>query len=194
MKKQELGFWKLFSIYLLSVGLLALSGCQSLQQQRFSLLPRSSSTLKVAAQQQWQFVRDNERYALQVIVERSADQWQYIVMNNLGQRIATVSSENGIIVIEKQQSHPAISIISELLEALQWSYWPIDDLQKNSQQSWRFEQTAHHREVFFSGILFSTIEYANTDGVDAADPWRSNLYYENKKSRFTLTIQSQLLN
>jgi Protein of unknown function (DUF3261) len=192
MTKWELANDNLGFMCLWLICLCLFSACQ-FAPKKFPLLSVTSDGQAVAAQQQWLYTHANEHFALQVVVERSADHWHWVMMNNLGQRIATASSKNGVISIEQQQSHPALQMLPELLEALQWSYWPIDDLRKNGLPLWRIEQSVNHREIFFSDILQAVITYPLLADDTHENLWQGKLYYENKKKHFQLTIQSQLL-
>ncbi|MES2822116.1 MAG: DUF3261 domain-containing protein [Pseudomonadota bacterium] len=190
----------------------ALSGCSFLAMKKFPLSSMTSETRTSAAQQQWQLSYNDEQYLLQVIVERMPTHWQWIMLNNLGQRLATATVTGSVINIEQQQSHPVNKLIPDLLEAIQFSYWSLTDLQKIGNTEWSFAETAGHRDIYFSGILHATVDYQSSDGASAEDhanhdsKWQGGLKYEkknsydkkssydNKKGDFYLVIESQLLN
>jgi hypothetical protein len=166
----------------------ALSGCGIFQSKPNYLLTNTSEQTTVVSQQQWQLYYQNNIYTLQVINERYPDHWQWIMVNNLGQRLVTITGKNGTINIERQLSHPALDVLPTLLEAWQLSYWPLTDLQQQLPKGWIIEQTAKHREARFSGILRASIEY------HTENPWQGTLTYNNPKQRLRLTIESQQLN
>lgn len=176
-------------IGLLFIALLALSGCSSFKRSDFSLLTRSSDPQVHVAQQQWRVQQGNQEYALDVIVERSADHWRWIMLSQLGQRVATVEANKGQVHIERHQSHTAIQWLPELLQAWQFSYWSLADLQA-SDPRWQFVERDGRREASFSGILRASIEYQQI--TDRANPWQGSLGYNTRE--FNLLIHSQPLN
>jgi len=165
-----------------------ISACSWLQPKTNNLLAITSDTQTRVAQQQWRLTYEQQQYLLQVIVERSADHWQWVLMNSLGQRLATVTSIAGVVRIEQQQSHPANKLLPDLLQAWQFSYWPLIDLQQHADKAWQFSGSHTHREVLFSGILRAAIDYSTQN------PWQGSVQYYDKKRHFQLFIESQLLN
>ncbi len=176
------------SAFLLMV-LLALGACSTMSRSDFSLLATSSDAQLRIAQQQWQITRGTDSYAVEVIVERSATQWRWIMLNQLGQRLATVASDGGEISIERHTSHPANRLLLQLLDAWQFSYWPLADLQAANSR-WVFVEQGGRREVSFSGILRATIEYPQI--TDPVNLWQGSLSYNARE--FRLLIHSQPLN
>jgi len=174
---------------LLLIALVVLSGCSGLKHSDFTLLTRSSDRQVHVAQQQWLVQQGNQEYALEVIVERSADHWRWIMLSQLGQRVATVESNNGQVQIERHQSHSANQWLPELLQAWQFSYWPLVDLQ-TADPRWQFVERDGRREARFSGILRASIEYHQI--TDRANPWQGSLGYNTRE--FNLLIHSQPLN
>ena len=165
-----------------------LSACSLFQPKPKNLLAHTSDTQTIVAQQQWQLIHAQERYLLQVFVERNADHWQWVLMSNLGQRLVTASATNGVINIEQHQSHPALQWLPELLEAFQLSYWPLADLQGHTPKDWKIDEDSARREVFVSGILRGAVDYP------LGNPWQARINYDNKKRNLQLVIESQLLN
>ncbi len=165
-----------------------LSACSLFQPKPKNLLAHTSDTKTIVAQQQWQLIHEQERYLLQVFVERSADHWQWVLMSNLGQRLVTASATKGVVTVEQHQSHPALQWLPELLEAFQLSYWPLDDLQQHAPEGWIISEKSAHREATVSGILRATVD------SPPGNLWQARLNYENKKRNLHLVIESQLLN
>lgn len=166
--------------------LLNIGACSFIPEQHFKLLPTTSVMETQVAQQQWLIRYADQDYSLAVVVECGAQSWQWIMLNNLGQRLATASVIAGKVKIEQHQSHPLNKLLPDLLEAWQFSYWPLADLQQAGQSRWVFTEYPGRREVYFSAILRATIEYQNKN------PWQGSLNYNN--SDFQLLIHSQLLN
>lgn len=179
---------KLFIRYLTLAIICCLSACSLFQPKPKNLLARTSDSQPIVAQQQWQLIHAQERYLVQVFVERNADHWQWVLMSSLGQRLATASATNGTISVEQHQSHPALQWLPELLEAFQLSYWPLSDLQAQAPAGWKIDGNSAHREALVSGILRATVDYP------LGNPWQARLNYENKKHNLQLVIESQLLN
>lgn len=153
------------------------------------MLATTSDTQMRVAQQQWQVQQGNQHYVLDVIVERSAGHWRWIMLNNLGQRLATAEAKRGQVRIEQQQSHPVNRLLPTLLQAWQFSYWPLADLQ-SADPHWLFADSTNRREVRFSGILRATIEYPPV--MPGISPWQGSLTYDARPLR--LLIHSQSLN
>lgn len=175
--------------YVLLVLLLALGACSTLKRSDFKLINASSDQQVHVAQQQWQIQQGEKKYSLEVIVERSANHWRWIMLNQLGQRVVTVESRAGQIQIEQLQSHPANQLLPALLQAWQFSYWPLVDLQ-TADPRWLFAERNGRREASFSGILRASIEYQQI--TDRASPWQGSLSYNTPE--FSLLIHSQPLN
>lgn len=172
---------------ILLIASLMLGACSFLSHRNFALLTTTSDSQVRVAQQQWRIQKGEDNYSLEIIVERSTNHWRWIVLNNLGQRIATVEC-NGEVNIERLQSHPVNQLLPEILQAWQLSYWPITDLQA-SDSRWTIIETIGHRNVLFSGILHAAIKYQQTE---PENPWQGSLSYHSGELR--LNIDSQLLN
>lgn len=173
----------------LLIALWALGACAAIKRSDFTLLTSSSDPQVRVAQQQWLVHQGEKNYSLAVIVERSANHWRWIMLNQLGQRLATVESTGGQVQIERLQSHPVNQLLPELLQAWQFSYWPLADLQSVDPR-WLFTERTGRREASFSGILRATIEYPQI--TERANPWQGSLSYNTPE--FSLLIHSQPLN
>jgi hypothetical protein len=169
--------------------LLVLGACTTLKRSDFTLLTGCSDQQVRVAQQQWQVQQGTKHYSLEVIVERSANHWRWIMLNQLGQRVVTAESSGGQVQIERHQSHPANPLLPELLQAWQFSYWPLADLQ-TANPRWLFVERDGRREVSFSGILRAAIQYQPI--TDRDNPWQGSLNYNTHG--FDLLIHSQPLN
>ncbi|HEY8940850.1 MAG TPA: DUF3261 domain-containing protein [Cellvibrio sp.] len=177
---------------LLLVIFFALGGCSlfnsnNLKSKDFTLLVASSDPQVRVAQQQWQVQQGADNYALEVVVERGPHYWRWIMLNNLGQRLATAEAVNGTVRVERLQSHPANHVLPALIQAWQLGYWPLNDLQAANPR-WDFVDGNGGREARFSGILRASIEYQST----TANPWQGSLSYNTRELR--LLIHSQPLN
>ena len=80
--------WIFHTLFIMIIGA-GLNACSFLPKKHFPLSSISIETQTLVAQQQWQLVYVDEHYSLQVIVERTPTHWQWIMLNNLGQRLAT---------------------------------------------------------------------------------------------------------
>lgn len=179
-------FFKIWRLYVLGVMICGLYACSLLPAKSFVLLPANENGSVQIAQQQWQLNDGEKTYTFQVVIERGHGDWQWIMLNQFGQRVATASMKARVLKIDEYQSHPANKFIPQLLEALEFSYWPLNELQQAGQARWVFTEYPGRREVYFSAILRATIEYQNEN------PWQGSLNYKN--SDFQLLIHSQLLN
>lgn len=135
-----------------------LSGCSLFTAKHTFPLLTNSNNETWAAQQQWIVTRGAQTYRLQAIIETAPQSWQLVVLDPLGQRLFTAKSIAGTVSIERQGSHPLDDLFTDFIEAVQWSYWPLADLQKSS-APWQFQQTAQIRQIYFSGILQATVTY-----------------------------------
>lgn len=149
----------------------------------------SSDSQVHVAQQQWQVQQGTDSYALEVVVERGANYWRWIMLNNLGQRLATAEAVDGQVRVERLHSHPANQLLPELIQAWQLGYWSLNDLQA-ANPHWDFVDGGGRREASFSGILRASIEYQST--TEKANPWQGSLSYNTRELR--LLIHSQPLN
>ncbi|HWV16381.1 MAG TPA: DUF3261 domain-containing protein [Cellvibrio sp.] len=173
---------------LLCLLLASSTACSWLPVQSAHLLTSCSDSQLYVAQQQWQVRDGQQQYLLQVAIERGADHWQWVLMDNLGQRLVTARAKAGSATIEQHRSHPASKLLPELLDAWQFSYWPLEDLQRHKSEDWRFSGDTAHREVWFSGIVRASVVY------QAGSPWVGKVQYSDKQKQFDLIIESQLLN
>lgn len=170
----------------------ALCGCSlfnsnNINSRDFTVLVTSSDPQVRVAQQQWQVQQGADSYALEVVVERGADYWRWIMLNNLGQRLTTVEAVDGQVRIERLHSHPANQLLPALIQAWQLGYWSLIDL-RAANPRWDFVDGDGRREARFSGILRASIEYQST----TANPWQGSLSYNTQELR--LLIHSQPLN
>jgi hypothetical protein len=173
----------------LVIALLALGACSTLNRSDFTLLTATSDQQVRVAQQQWHVQQGTKDYSVDVIVERHAAHWRWIMLNQLGQRLATVESNSSGVTIERHHSHPANQLLPELLQAWQFSYWPLTDLQEANPR-WLFVDRGGRREASFSGILRATIEYPPI--TDQVNLWQDSLSYNTQE--FRLLIHSKPLN
>lgn len=187
-QKHFYAFYKTIRL-LTTVFLLALlSSCSTFfSAKHYPLLTNNSSIASWATQQQWMVARDKQTYRLQAVMEVESTSWKLVVLDSLGQRLFTATSQNNLVSIDREQSHPLDDLIHELVEAAQWSYWPLTDLQKQTAPEWQFKQDQHIREIYFSGILRASINYHSDL------PLNGSLRYDNYNKKFALTIESQQL-
>ncbi|ACE86208.1 DUF3261 domain-containing protein [Cellvibrio japonicus] len=187
---------------LMFLALAILSGCSFVGTRDFPLQVTTSDQHTYVVQQQWQVYAQGRDYALEVIVERRAARWRLIMLNQLGQRLVTVESDGQRLHVERHLSHPATRQLPDLLQAWQFGFWPLADLQ-GVDPRWVFSEGNGRREVYFSGILRATIERlavnenkAGDSGPQAAsgllNPWQGSLSYNTADLR--LLIHSQPLN
>ena len=156
-------------------------------EKHYPLMTNNSSAAPWAAQQQWIVTRDAQTYRLQAVMEVEHAAWKLVVLDSLGQRLFTATSQNSVVSIDRQQSHPLDDAFTDLAEAAQWSFWPLEDLQKQTAPQWQFKQDQHIREIYFSGILRASINY------QSVSPLNGTLRYDNYAKKFGLTIESQQL-
>jgi hypothetical protein len=71
--------------------LLQLSACSWINFNSKQLLTQAPHTQPRSAQQLWQLDWQQERYLLTVVSEIKQQGWQWVMLNALGQRLATVN-------------------------------------------------------------------------------------------------------
>lgn len=85
--------------------------------------------------------------------------WQWFLLNQLGQRIATAQSRQGLVEIKYLSGHPASDLVPRLVEAWQLLTFDLEALKAQSSDAWSFTEQHGQREIRFSGILRAEINY-----------------------------------
>lgn len=166
--------------------LVLLSGCALLQPPPISLLNTNSEYSLLVVQQQWQVSRAGEDYRLQAMLQLEERRWTLVIMDSLGQRLATLVHEQALAV-QIHKSHPLQRHWVELAQKLQFIYWPLADLQQLGVEGWIFSDREKVREVLFSGILAGHVVYSDDT------PWQGITRYTHNKSGLQLVIESRPL-
>lgn len=170
-----------------AVILMCVSGCAFFQLSRVPLLSNNSEYSLLVAQQQWHVTRAGKDYRLQTVVQIEEHRWTLVVMDSLGQRLATLVQEQQELTVQTHKSHPLQRQWTELAQALQMVYWPLADLQQFGAEGWDFRASDKVREVFFSGILAGHVVYSDDT------PWQGITRYTHNKSGLQLVIESRPL-
>ena len=169
------------------MGIILLPACSWLSPPRFPLLTANSEYRQLLAQQQWQIHFGDQDYHVSAVLQINDDATTLIFMDSLGQRMMTLTHTAAGLNIQKQRAHPISPLLPQLMEAVQFIYWPMADLYTHQQPDWTFEAEQGLRRVYFSGILAALVEY-QTD-----NPLQGTVHYDNKKSDFHLIIKSSPL-
>lgn len=172
--------------WLLLVPLL-LSACSFLSAPRFANVSSNSEYSLLVAQQQWRVGRGGSDYRLQAMVQIDDARWTLVLMDTLGQRLATLVQNQQELAIQVHKSHPLQRQWRELARHFQIVYWPLADLQRQNGENWRFAASEKVREAFFSGILADHVVYSDDT------PWQGTARYTDNKSDLRLVIESRLL-
>jgi hypothetical protein len=164
-----------------------LGACALFGGQRFPVLVANSEYSRVVAQQQWHLVMDEQSHRLQAMIETGEAQLTLVLLDTLGQRIATLKQDERGLDIERHISHPIDPLLPHVWQTLQFIYWPLADLQQHGAPQWTFTEAAGVRQVYFSGILAGQIHYQNYS------PWQGTARYANNKNGFQWVIESSQL-
>lgn len=171
----------------LILGVLLLSSCALFAPQRFPLLLTNSDYSRVVAQQQWLLDYRGQTQRLQAMVELTETQLTLVLLDSFGQRIATLRQDAQGLDIQRLKSHLIDPLLPQLHQVLQFTYWPLADLQQRGEPHWAFSEAEGVRQVSFSGILADQIHYQDDRS------WQGIARYTNNKSDFQLVIESSQL-
>lgn len=172
---------------MVSVLLMLVSGCAIFSARPLPLLASNSHYELLVAQQQWHVRADGTDYRLQAIMQINDTQWTLVLLDSLGQRIATLVQDGQRLDIQRHKSHPLNAHLLILAQRLQFSLWPLADLQQQALADWSFATVDGVRQVYFSGILNGHISYSD------ANPWQGTVRYTHNKGDFRLVIESRQL-
>lgn len=125
-----------------------------------------------ASQQQWALSWKAEQSRLMIVTQCeetiAGGRWQWFLLNQLGQRVATAQSRQGQVDIEYLSGHPASDLVPQLVEAWQLLTFELATLKAQSSDAWSFSEQLGQREIRFSGILRAEINYPT--GNDDSGP------------------------
>ena len=137
-------------------------GCSVFQAS--TLLPAiTPQVCPAASQQQWVLSWRGQQTRMMVIAhcEQTLEgaRWQWLLLNQLGQRIAAAYNNGGQTNIDYSAPHPAKALVPKLVEAWQLIEFDIATLEAQSAQGWSFVERVGQRQIWFSGILRAEISY-----------------------------------
>ncbi|WP_236986313.1 DUF3261 domain-containing protein [Marinagarivorans cellulosilyticus] len=137
-------------------------GCSVFQTP--ALLPAiTPQVCPAASQQQWMVSWRGQQTRMMVIAhcEQTPEggRWQWLLLNQLGQRIATAYNNGGQVNIDYSVPHPVKALVPKLVEAWQFIQFDIATLEAQSAQGWSFVERGGKRQIRFSGILRAEISY-----------------------------------
>ncbi len=169
-------------------------------QSHWPTMPIQSDATSIRALQNItaQFLNRTEHF--QSIIEIQPKSLRIILLNNSGQRLATITHIGGELFAETHVKLPAKLPLMQILETIQLIYFPADQLnahllavQSNDTSTtkeidkWQIKQQKLERTVFFQESLYARIVYTSVD------PWNGKTEYHNKPYNYQFTIDSSLL-
>lgn len=143
-----------------------LSGCSSLPAKKYQPMMDVAHLPSFVATQQWDIKFKQKDFHAQIVVQTIDNGWQWIVLNDFGQRQASVTSTNGVLVIEEYQTSQITDYLDQLVMAWQLMFWPVESIHLSNQHQWICKAEANHRKVYFEGQLYATISFAGNDIAD----------------------------
>lgn len=160
------------TIYTYMVPLILICGVSSCSL--FKRLPTLAAIVPAvcppASQQQWALSWKAEQSRLMVVTQcdetPQGGRWQWFLLNQLGQRIATAQGREGVVNIEYLSAHPASNLVPQLVEAWQLLTFELATLKAQSSDTWSFFEQPGQRKIRFSGILRAEINYP-TENADS---------------------------
>ncbi len=155
----------------------------------FILRSPASLGRDITAYQNIQVEFEQETFNLQSAVNINHERIQLVLMDSLGQRMATVSYDGRDLGLKNQRWLHTKLPPSYMLETLQMVFWPLKSLQQTSphEAQWRFEQQENIRKAYYKGKLSTITEYLDPS------PWTGKVLHTNTVKNYRLHISTLLL-
>ncbi len=169
----------LHTYFVMLVFIIGASGC-SMFKPLPVLAAIEPAVCPSASQQQWALSWEEQQSRLMVVTQCNetpeGTRWQWYLLNQLGQRIATAHNHEGQVAIDYFSAHPASDLIPRLVEAWQLSEFELATLKSQSSDLWSFSEHSGQREIRFSGILRAEINYPTRDANSGPINFISNAF------------------
>ena len=177
-----------YSLVLLSwLALLSLlSACQSFKARNGSdqlpLLPQNTWQGSIQVNQSLEINYEGHNWQGIAVLSMSADKLTMVHLSPLGQRLFTLTYENGKAAPETNadtllagQTIPAATIVS----LLQLATWPVGALSPYYQGDWRLESDELNRQVFYQDERVVTVTRAGMMAKANSEPWPTSIHIQN---------------
>ena len=155
----------------------------------FQLLPPGTFKQPITVFQKISIRQGGNSQNLEAVLNIDAGRIYLIILSPLGQRLATLTSNDGQIVIEHSAPFLATIPLENILGELQMIFWPTVALNASKRnKGWHFEEQKHTRYVYYRQRLIAEIHRHSTS------PWDGYFDYISKVSDYRLIIRSKQLN
>lgn len=153
---------------ILILGLSALlNACGTYKTRHFPALIEPSSMEDYRFQQQWAFEFTEPTSSQDYVLIGATDKHTLVVLNTLGQRLATFELGEHRVGYEQVASHPALQYAEEISQCWQLSY-PRAQTAVTKEPKWSVQHSGLQSWLYFSGILRASIEL-NSQFPNAGD-------------------------
>ncbi len=182
-------------VVVIIVGALWLSACNNIawQAKKPEVLPRLSSPWmpveRFSLYQQVEVIEGKNRYHFESAVEFTAGELRLVMLNELGQRVATIEYNGRDQKIDRTRFLPDTFDPDFVLEAIQMVYWPLDAFADQGADGWHLTDSDNgmSRRVYYQGRLVVEISY------DVRCPLRGMARYHHKVYDFYLNVNSSVI-
>lgn len=155
-------------------------------QQNFQLLPPDSLSQSATVLLKMDSEEDSIRRHWEAVLNMDAAQTVLILLDPLGQRLATLGFDGEQLTIE--HSRPIDISLKKLLGELQMVLWPLSALNADKwNQGWHFEEQNTIRRVYYQQQYMAEIHR------QPSSQWSGKFDYSSKTSDYRLHIQSSPL-
>lgn len=163
MKCRSLWLWVLFF----------LCGCSVAPSKNYQPMSDSSHLKNLVVMQHWDIKIKQKEFHLQMVAQAIEGGWQWIVLNDFGQRQVTISSKNGVLKIQEFQPSQITGYIDQLVMVWQLIFWPPDLIQLSNQSQWLCKLEPDRRVIYFNGQPYASISFAGNDISDMKVEYQS---------------------
>lgn len=168
-----------------------LTACAAVARDAWSpwdnrLLPPEALGMSVRAVQQWHILSGGRSWLILSVLDVSPHGLTLVGLSGFGSRVITLQY-NGVEL--RDERHPRVAEELEgvrILRALQLIYWPKDAVLHALPRGWHVEDTGTERIVMNAGGIVVHIR------CEGEDRWQGHCVYEDRRSGYRLTIDSQV--
>lgn len=152
-----------YNLFWIVVTVCLLIGCSNFPSKQYELIFDASHLNNFSVMQQWDIKIEGDEYHSQMVAQTIEGGWQWVVLNDFGQRQATLTAKNGELIIEKFQSSQLIKHLDQLVMAWQFMFWPEELIQLSNHNQWGCEIINTQRKIYFKGEPYASILFEGSD-------------------------------
>jgi len=124
---------------------------------------------------------------LEAVLEFNEQEMTAIFLNEFGQRTATLKlGLDAALTVRKEALIPQSLSPKHSMNAIQHIFWPTSSL--IHLDGWKIVENESKRSIFIEGVLVADVEYGTRC------PWSGNSRYVNYRYKYSLTVNSSVLN